>query len=126
MIYDFKWNNRPFKFITEAYYKYVDNEIPYSIDNVKIRYRARNNAVAYATGIDFRLNGEFVPGTESWLSVGYLVTKENIDKFLDDMIRLSPSPQTLKSERGDFFGLRDQLRRNRRFIDNKKMRRKKK
>jgi hypothetical protein len=54
------------------------------------------------------------------------VTKENIDKFLDDMIRLSPSPQTLKSERGDFFGLRDQLRRNRRFIDNKKMRRKKK
>jgi len=70
---------RPFKIVAEAYYKKLNDVNPFTIDNVKIRYRARNNAIAYATGIDFRLNGEFVPGTESWLSVGYLVTKENID-----------------------------------------------
>jgi hypothetical protein len=71
--------NRPFKIIAEAYYKKLTDVNPFTIDNVKIRYRAKNNAIAYATGIDFRFAGEFVPGTESWLSIGYLVTKENID-----------------------------------------------
>ncbi len=72
--------NRPFKLVSEAYYKNLTNVNPFTIDNVRIRYRAKNNATAYATGFDFRLNGEFVPGTESWFSFGYLITKENIDE----------------------------------------------
>ena len=71
--------NRPFKITGEAYYKYLTDVNPFTIDNVRIRYRARNNAVAYATGFDFRINGEFVPGTQSWFSFGYLVTKEDIE-----------------------------------------------
>lgn len=71
--------NRPFKLVAEAYYKGLTNVNPYTIENVRIRYRARNNAEAYAYGLDLRLNGEFVPGTESWFSFGYLKTEENID-----------------------------------------------
>ncbi|RMZ51162.1 TonB-dependent receptor [Flavobacteriaceae bacterium PRS1] len=71
--------NRPFKFVAEAYYKKLTDVNPYTIENVRIRYRARNNAEAYAYGLDLRLNGEFVPGTESWFSFGYLKTEENID-----------------------------------------------
>jgi len=77
--YSFGMWGRPFKLISEVYYKQLSDVNPFTIDNVKIRYRARNNAVAYAAGVDFRLNGEFVPGTESWFSVGYLQTEENID-----------------------------------------------
>ena len=51
----------------------------YTLDNVRIRYQANNNAEAYAQGLDLRINGEFVQGTESWLSFGYLKTEENID-----------------------------------------------
>src|SRR5690606_25606199 len=50
----------------------------YTLENVRIRYRANNDANAYAYGLDMRLNGEFVPGTESWLSIGYMKTEENI------------------------------------------------
>ena len=77
--YSFKMWERPFKLVSEAYYKNLTDVNPFTIDNVKIRYRAKNNAIAYATGFDVRLNGEFVPGTESWFSFGYLLTKENID-----------------------------------------------
>ncbi|MCD6544549.1 MAG: TonB-dependent receptor, partial [Flavobacteriaceae bacterium] len=77
--YSFKMWGRPFKLVSEAYYKSLTDVNPFTIDNVKIRYRAKNNAIAYATGFDVRLNGEFVPGTESWFSFGYLLTKENID-----------------------------------------------
>ncbi len=77
--YKFKMWERPFKLTTEAYYKNLSNVNPYTVDNVRIRYAANNNAKAYATGIDVRLNGEFVPGTESWFSIGYLKTEENID-----------------------------------------------
>ncbi len=77
--YSFKMWDRPFKLTTEAYYKHLTDVNPFTIDNVRIRYRAKNNAVAYATGFDVRLNGEFVPGTESWFSFGYLLTEENID-----------------------------------------------
>jgi hypothetical protein len=77
--YSFKIWNRPFKMVTEAYYKTITNVNTYTLDNVRIRYSANNNAVAYAQGFDFRLNGEFVPGTESWFSFGYLKTEENFD-----------------------------------------------
>ena len=77
--YNFKMWSRPFKWVTEIYYKSLSDVNTYSIDNVRIRYVANNNAKAYAQGLDFRLNGEFVPGTESWISFGYLKTEENYE-----------------------------------------------
>lgn len=77
--YNFKMWNRPFKWVAEVYYKSLSDVNVYSIDNVRIRYIANNNAKAYAQGFDFRLNGEFVPGTESWVSFGYLKTEENYE-----------------------------------------------
>lgn len=77
--YSFKMWDRPFKLTTEAYYKNLTDVNPYTVENVRIRYAANNNAKAYAYGLDMRLNGEFVPGTESWFSFGYLKTEENID-----------------------------------------------
>jgi hypothetical protein len=75
--------NRPFKFIGEVYYKKLDNLIPYEIDNVRIRYFANNNSSGYATGVDFRVNGEFVKGAESWASLSILKTQEKITGALD-------------------------------------------
>jgi len=91
--YSFKMWNRPFKLVSEAYYKILNDVNPYTLDNVRIRYAADNNAVAYAQGLDLRLNGEFVPGTESWFSFGYLKTEENIDNkgYIS-----RPTDQTLK------------------------------
>lgn len=74
----FAWG-RPFKFTTEAYYKYLDDLIPYYVDNVRIRYVAENIAHGYATGIDFKVNGEFIKGTESWFSLSFLKTEEDIE-----------------------------------------------
>ena len=75
--YNFLMNNRKFKLVTEAYYKTMTDVNTYTLENVRIRYRANNEATAYAYGLDMRLNGEFVPGTESWLSFGYMKTEEN-------------------------------------------------
>ena len=75
--YSFKLWERPFKLVSELYYKHLTDVNTYTVDNVKVRYGADNNAIAYATGIDLRLNGEFVPGTESWVSIGFLKTEEN-------------------------------------------------
>lgn len=75
--YNFEMWNRPFKLVSELYYKSMSDVNTYTIDNVRIRYVANNLAKAYAQGLDIRLNGEFVPGTESWLSFGYLKTEEN-------------------------------------------------
>ena len=77
--YSFQIWERPFKLVTEAYYKGMTDVNPYTLENVRIRYSANNNAKAYAYGLDLRINGEFVPGTESWFSFGYLKTEENID-----------------------------------------------
>ncbi len=76
--YDFKAWKRPFKFIAEAYYKYLDNLIPYQVDNVRIVYSAKNNARGYATGIDLKVNGDFVSGLESWASMSIMQTQEDI------------------------------------------------
>ncbi len=75
--YSFKMWARPFKLVSEAYYKNISDVNTYTIDNVRIRYRANNEATAYAYGFDARINGEFVPGTESWFTFGYLKTEEN-------------------------------------------------
>lgn len=91
--YSFNLWGRPFTLNTEAYYKHLTDVNPYTIENVRIRYRANNNAVAYAYGLDMRLAGEFVPGTESWVSIGYLKTEENID---DRGYIFRPTDQRLK------------------------------
>ncbi|MDQ2772086.1 MAG: TonB-dependent receptor plug domain-containing protein [Bacteroidota bacterium] len=74
----FQGYGRPFKFNAEAYYKYLTDVVPYDIDNVRLRYFAKNNARAYAAGFDARLSGEFVKGAESWFSLGVLTTQENV------------------------------------------------
>ncbi len=77
--YHFRMFGREFTFLAEAYYKYLYNLNPYDVDNVRIRYFAENNAVGYAAGVDFRVSGEFIPGAESWFSLGLLKTEENIE-----------------------------------------------
>ena len=91
--YSFKLWNRPFKLVSEGYYKKMDNVNTYTLENVRIRYRANNDATAYAYGLDVRMNGEFVPGTESWLSFGYMKTEENIN---DRGYIARPTDQRLK------------------------------
>ncbi|APY00090.1 TonB-dependent receptor [Lacinutrix venerupis] len=91
--FSFKMNERPFKLSTELYYKNLTDVNPYTVENVRIRYAADNSATAYAYGLDMRLNGEFVPGTESWFSFGYLKTEENINNR-GDIAR--PTDQRLK------------------------------
>ncbi len=90
--YNFKAWGRPFKLVSEVYYKYLDNLIPYKIDNVRIRYFAENNARGYATGIDLRLNGEFVKGLESWASLSVMQTQEDLkdDFYYKDGQRIEP------------------------------------
>jgi hypothetical protein len=80
--YNFLLWGRPFKFMAEAYYKKMADINPYDIDNVRIRYYAVNNARAYAAGLDFRISGEFIPGDESWFSLGLLTARE--DLYFDD------------------------------------------
>lgn len=77
--YSFQKFNRPFKLTAEAYVKYLTEVVPYDVDNVRLRYFAKNNATAYAAGFDTRLSGEFVKGAESWFSLGLLTTQENVE-----------------------------------------------
>lgn len=77
--YIFQAWNRPFKLTTELYYKYFKDLIPYKVDNVQLEYSAQNKAKGYAYGIDFKINGEFVQGIESWASLSLMQTKEDID-----------------------------------------------
>ncbi|MBK8340528.1 MAG: TonB-dependent receptor [Flavobacteriales bacterium] len=69
---------RPFKLTGEAYYKYMDNVIPYEVDNVRIRYYGRNNAKGYAAGLDLKLNGELIKGIESWAGVSVMTVQEDL------------------------------------------------
>ncbi|QLG46389.1 TonB-dependent receptor [Costertonia aggregata] len=78
--YSFLLWDRPFTLLSEGYYKALNDVNPYTLEDVRIRYSASNNAEAYSYGFEMRLNGAFVPGTESWISLGYLETKENIDQ----------------------------------------------
>ncbi len=70
--------DRPFRFTTELWYKSLSHLIPYQIDNLNIRYIPDQQAIGYATGIDFKINGEFVPGAQSWASLSLMKTEENI------------------------------------------------
>lgn len=79
MDYNFFGLNRPLRLTTEAYYKSMTNVVPYDIDNVRIRYFGENKAKAYAAGLELRLFGELVKDAESWVSLGFMRTKENIE-----------------------------------------------
>lgn len=79
MDYQFRVWNRPFKFSTEIYYKALSNLIPYNVNNVRLTYYGENCASGYAAGLDMKLFGEFVPGTDSWLTASFMRTKEKID-----------------------------------------------
>lgn len=76
--YRFKMLNRPFKFSAEAYYKALSNLIPYNVQNLKITYVGENFANGYATGLDLKLYGEFVPGTDSWLTFSLMNTRQKM------------------------------------------------
>jgi hypothetical protein len=76
---NFHLNDRPFRFTTEAYYKYMTRVDPYDINNVHIQYFGLNDAKAYATGIEFRLFGQLVKDAESWVSLGFMRSMEKID-----------------------------------------------
>jgi len=76
--YIFRAWDRPFKFTSEVYYKFMSNLTPYQIDNVRIRYLPNQKAKGYATGLDMKVNGEFVSGIESWASLSVMKTEEDI------------------------------------------------
>lgn len=76
--YYFQMSERPFKFTTEVYYKWLDKLIPYQIDNVRIVYSGKNEAKGYAAGIDFKINGDLVPGEESWATLSLMKTEEDL------------------------------------------------
>ena len=77
--YRFKMNNRPFKFTAEAYYKALGNLVPYSVNNVKVVYYGDNESSGHAAGIDLKLFGEFVPGTDSWVSFSIMNTSMKLN-----------------------------------------------
>ena len=81
--------DRPFRVTSEAYYKYMDRLIPYQIDNVRIQYLPELESFGYATGIDTKINGEFVSGLQSWASLSFMSTKENV---IDDGHGWIPRP----------------------------------
>lgn len=80
--YNFKAWDRPFVLTTELYYKYLKDIVPYEVDNIRIRYYADQKATGYATGIDMKINGEFVKGIESWASFSLMKTAENIKYYV--------------------------------------------
>lgn len=90
MDWNFKAWRRPFKLVAEVYYKYLNDLVTYEIDNVRIRYYAKNNSRGYATGLDLKVNGEFVKGIESWASMSVMTVQEDIlDDFYYDYYNAS-------------------------------------
>lgn len=77
--YTFRMFDRPFKFSAEGYYKKLNNLIPYEIDNLKVVYSGENSTDGYTTGLDMKLFGQFVPGTDSWISFSLMKTGENLN-----------------------------------------------
>ena len=109
MTYDFDWtnvSNKKFRLITEVYYKSLSNLVTYDIENVRIRYSGENDASGYVYGFDARINGEFVPGAESWFNISFLQARENI---LDVQHRIRELGETEGTEVDDVPRPTDQL-----------------
>ena len=77
--YRFRMVNRPFRFTAEAYYKIMDNLVPYNVQNMKVVYVGENKANGHVFGLDLKLFGEFVPGTDSWLTLSIMSAKQKIN-----------------------------------------------
>jgi hypothetical protein len=77
--YNFKIWNRPFKFVTEAYFKWINHLNPYEIDNIRIRYYAMNQAHGFSTGVDMKLMGEFIEGLQSWITASVMTSQEDLE-----------------------------------------------
>jgi len=91
------WNfmawERPFKFVTEIYYKHMTELVPYQVDNVRIQYLGINGSKGYAYGIDFKVNGDFVKGAESWATFSYMKTMEDLyDDFYIEYYNAAGEP----------------------------------
>jgi hypothetical protein len=95
--YNFIGWDRPLRLTTEAYYKYMTDVVPYDIDNVRIRYFGENNAKAYAAGLEARLFGEIVKDAESWISLGIMKTKEDIQNDYFRVYKLDSLRQPIDS-----------------------------
>jgi len=104
--YMFKAWERPFKFTAEIYYKYLSNLVPYKVDNVRVEYAGENLAKGYATGIDMKVNGEFVKNAESWFSLSIMQTREDIR---NDYYLIKEGNDTRKVEPGYYPRPTDQL-----------------
>ena len=104
--YIFSLWNRPFKLTGEAYYKWLSNLIPYKIENVRVSYAGENISSGFARGIDFKLNGEFVQGAESWLTLSFLQTREDVE---GDYIQVWDGTDFVTEEAGEFPRPTDQL-----------------
>ena len=104
--YIFSMWDRPFKLTGEAYYKWLSNLIPYKIENVRLSYAGENISQGYARGIDFKLNGEFVQGAESWMTLSFLQTREDVE---GDMAFLWDGNRFVLREAGEFPRPTDQL-----------------
>ncbi len=104
--YIFRLWDRPFKLTGEAYYKWLNNLIPYKIENVRVSYAGENTSEGFARGIDFKLNGEFVQGAESWLTLSFLQTRENVE---GDYIQEWDGTEFVTIEAGEFPRPTDQV-----------------
>jgi hypothetical protein len=104
--YIFSLWDRPFKLTGEVYYKWLSNLIPYKIQNVRVSYAGENISEGFARGIDFKLNGEFVPGAESWFTLSFLQTREDIR---GDMIPVWNGEEFVMEDAGEFPRPTDQL-----------------
>ncbi|NOR33936.1 MAG: TonB-dependent receptor plug domain-containing protein [Bacteroidales bacterium] len=104
--YIFNLWDRPFKLTGEAYYKWLSNLIPYKIENVRVSYAGENISKGFARGIDFKLNGEFVQGAESWLTLSLLQTREDVE---GDYIQVWDGTEFVTEEAGEFPRPTDQL-----------------
>jgi hypothetical protein len=97
--YNFHVGDRPFRVTTEAYYKNMTDVVPYDLVNVRIRYYGENNAKAYAAGVEMRLFGELVKDAESWISIGFMRTREKINNAFYYNYTLDSSNHAVDSTR---------------------------
>ncbi len=104
--YIFTMFDRPFKLTGEAYYKWLSNLIPYKIENVRLSYAGENISEGFARGLDFKLNGEFVPGAESWMTLSLLQTREDVE---GDFYYAYDGEDFIRKEAGMFPRPTDQL-----------------
>ncbi|MBP6335427.1 MAG: TonB-dependent receptor [Bacteroidia bacterium] len=106
--YTFLAFGREFKLTSEIYYKILENLIPYKIDNLRIRYLPQYASSGYARGIDFRLFGDFVPGVESWASLSFLQTEEDLEGdfyYTEDSVRVEPGYIPRPADQHVTFGM---------------------